>query len=122
MATTPTGFSFVHGSPPPGGQELYIDGCAAGAPGSEGLHIGLSNAIAPGTYTDGSVDYTDASAATWDAGDPFSFIVAITKLGAVGDSIDGTFTATVTRVMSADAAHSLSGSFHVCRVKDEVLP
>jgi len=79
-----------------------------------------------------------AAAADLTGGDPWEQIPSIlqrikpptfpdrsfdlAKYGAVGDSIDGTFTATVTHVMNGNAAHFLSGSFHVCRVQDELTP
>jgi hypothetical protein len=46
----------------------------------------------------------------------------VTTFPAVGSAIDGTFTATVSHVMNGNAAHMLSGSFHVCRVQDELTP
>jgi hypothetical protein len=75
--------------------------------------------MGPGTFTTGSARWTDSMGATWGvAGDPFQMIV--TSIGPVGGYIDGTFDVVVSH--GGNAAHSVAGSFHVCRVPDELAP
>jgi hypothetical protein len=111
----------LQGGPPPGFYELDIVGCASAAMVSEGVQLDLTNAMGPGVYTTGTVLYTDAGGGMWgNPGDPFQ--VQLTQEGAVGGTIQGTFTAMVSRTMGGNAAHTLSGSFSVCRVPDEDAP
>jgi hypothetical protein len=107
------------GGPFPGVQTLDIEGCVSANANSEGLLIALDKAMAPGKYTKGSVTYTDKNGVAWGvANDPLS--VTVTRFDAVGGVIEGSFNATVTH--GGNAAHSLGGTFHVCRVSDELAP
>jgi hypothetical protein len=118
-ATSPIGYVFTAGQPP--ASELRIEGCAMAAANSEGLHFHLAAASGPGTYTTGLVQYTDTGGSRWGwPGDPLS--VKVTTYGMTGQSIDGTFTATVSHIMNGNAAHFLQGSFHVCHIEDELTP
>jgi hypothetical protein len=118
-ATSPIGYVFA--APVPPTQELRIQGCAMAAANSEGLHIALTSASGPGTYTAGLVRYTDTVGSPWGwPNDPFS--VKITTYDMTGGIIEGTFTATVSHIMNGNAAHTLQGSFHVCHVQDELAP
>jgi hypothetical protein len=120
MTTQAEGY-VLQGGPAPGVYALHIVGCASAAANSEGLDISLSDAKAPATYTAGLVRYTDPQGSGWGyANDPFK--VTITKLGAVGDTVEGTFSATVAHVMNGNAAHLLTGAFTVCRQPDEDVP
>jgi hypothetical protein len=102
-------------------QELRIEGCAMAAPNSEGLHIALTSASAPGMYGTGLLRYTDKVGSPWGwPGDPWS--VTITMYGMTGQSIDGSFTGSVSHIMGGNAAHLLEGSFHVCHIEDELTP
>jgi hypothetical protein len=110
----------IAGGPPPGGYDLFVVGCASNAAVSEGLLLEAS-AMTPGTYTTGMVQYTDPGGSQW-AYPIGPFKITYTKLGMVGDTIEGTFAATVTHVMNGNAAHQLEGSFVVCHQPDELLP
>jgi hypothetical protein len=46
--------------------------------------------------------------------------MTVTSIGPVGSYIDGAFDVVVSH--GGNAAHSLAGSFHVCRVPDELVP
>ncbi len=117
-STTALGYSFS-GGPAPGFQALDLVGCVSAAPKSEGVFLSLANAMAPGTFTQGSVTWTDPSGQAWGvSGDSFS--VVVTKVDGFGGSIDGHFDAMTTH--GGNAAHDVSGTFHVCRVHDELAP
>jgi hypothetical protein len=118
QTTTALGYKF-EGGPAPGFEAMDVEGCASAAPTSEGVQLSATSATAPGTFTAGSVNYTDPNGTGWGvAGDPFS--ITFTRIDAVGGVIAGSFTATVTH--GGNAAHSLSGTFQVCRVSDELAP
>ncbi len=115
---TAVGYHFAGGAFP-GADELRIDGCSTTAQGSPGLRLRTSKAAANGTFTDGDASYTDASSTPFStAGDPYS--VVITKFDPPGGVIEGTFAATVTG--PTDGKKTLTGTFHVCHVKDELVP
>ena len=126
MSPQPIGYLIEGGVVPPvdggvslGGPRLEIFGCASAAPGSEGVELLAYDVTAPGKFTVGLTRYTDAGGLSWGMmSDPF--VLHVTKLGAVGDSIEGTVTATVTH--GGNAAHTIAGSFHVCRAPDELVP
>ncbi|MFO0758963.1 MAG: hypothetical protein U0359_20895 [Byssovorax sp.] len=112
------GYIFM-GGPAPGIERLEIIGCKSDAANSEGVHLSAKDVMGTGTFTVGTTYYTAPDGSMWGVdGDPFE--VKITSCGMVGDAIDGTFTAMVTH--GGNAAHSLEGSFHVCRVEDELAP
>jgi hypothetical protein len=67
------------------------------------------------------VQYSDPGGSTWGFPND-QHTITYTKLGMVGDTIEGTFTATVSHVMNGNAAHLLSGSFIVCHQPDELVP
>lgn len=93
-------------------QGLRVVGCKTSAAKSEGVVLEALNANTVGTYTMGTPHYTDTNGMAWGTGaDPFNMVV--TKLGPAGQPIEGTFTASSTN--GGSAAHSLVGSFHVCR-------
>ena len=119
QTTSAVGYLFS-GGPAPGVQRLEIAGCASSSAVSTtpGISLSASDASSVGTYTVGTTSYTDA-AGTWGfANDPFHLVV--TRLDAAGGVIEGSFTAMVTH--GGNAARSLTGSFHVCRVPDELAP
>lgn len=117
-SSTALGYVFS-GGPAPGVQALTLLGCVSAAPKSEGIVLSLSDAVAPGTFTKGSVTWTDPGGIPWGVeGDPLSAVV--TALGPVGGAIDGHFTAMVTH--GGNAAHNVEGTFHVCRVNDLLAP
>jgi len=118
QTTSALGYRF-EGGPAPGIEAMDVAGCASAAPSSEGVQLSARNASSPGTFTTGSVSYTDANGIQWGVpGDPLS--ITFTRIDAVGGVIAGSFTATVTH--GGNAAHSLSGAFQVCRVNDELAP
>jgi hypothetical protein len=122
----PVGFLIEGGVVPPddggvslGGPRLEMWGCVSIAPQSEGVELLAYDVSGAGSYTVGLVSYTDAGGASWGMmSDPK--VIDVTQLGPVGDPIDGTVTATVSQ--GGDAAHHLTGSFHVCRAPDELVP
>lgn len=117
-SSTAVGYLF-EGGPAPGVQVFQIVGCLGAGPGSEGITLGVDDATAPGTYTKGSTQWIDPGGGAWGVeGDPFD--VTITKLDPVGGVVEGTFSAMVTH--GGNAAHALSGAFHVCRVSDMLAP
>jgi len=126
MWPQPLGYLIEGGIVPPvdggvalGGARLAIFGCASAAPQTEGVELLAYDVTGPGSYTVGLVRYTDAGGLAWGImSDPF--VLDVAKLGAVGDSIEGTVEATVSQ--GGNAAHGLAGSFHVCRAPDEVVP
>ncbi len=118
MTMTAAAWDFA-GGPPPGTQGFVIDGCATAAMGSTGLQLAIKDAMSPGTYTTGMTQYTDASGKTWGvAGDAFK--VTLTNIGPPGGAVDGMFS--VTASQGGNAAHLVDGTFHVCRVNDELTP
>lgn len=117
-SATALGYEFS-GGPAPGVQALTLLGCVSAAPKSEGIFLSLSDATSPGTFTKGSVTWTDPGGIPWGVeGDPLSAVVTV--LGPVGGVIEGHFTAMVTH--GGNAAHNVEGTFHVCRVNDLLAP
>jgi hypothetical protein len=106
------------GGPPPGSYGTVLRGCTASAPMAQELDIAVMNASGPGQYTAGSVGYTDEMGKTWNS--TVSMTVTISSFGPVGGSIDGTLAIIVSQ--GGNAAHSLDGTFHVCRVPDFLAP
>jgi hypothetical protein len=112
---------FFSGGPPPGTHALDVDGCENDGDlvASPGISLSATNATSAGTFAAGLAHWTDALGATWGVpGDPFK--MTVTSIGPIGGYIDGTFDVVVSH--GGSAAHSLAGSFHVCRVPDELAP
>jgi hypothetical protein len=112
---------FFSGGPAPGIQALDVEGCenSGDAVVSPGIRLSAPNAMTPGTYTMGSATYTDSMGVSWGApGDAFK--MTVTAIGPVAGHIDGSFSGFVSH--GGNAVHSLDGSFHVCRVQDELAP
>jgi hypothetical protein len=126
MWPRPIGYLIEGGVVPPvdggvalGGARLEIFGCVSAAPQSEGVELLAYDVTGPGSYTVGLVRYTDAAGLAWGImSDPF--VLDLAKLGAVGDSIEGTVKATVSQ--GGKATRDVAGSFHVCRAPDELVP
>jgi hypothetical protein len=111
----------MSGGPAPGAHELDVEGCqnSGDLVASPGIHLTASNAMSPGTYTTGSIRYTDAMSTLWGVpGDGVA--ITVTTIGPVGGHIEGTFSGSVSH--GGNAAHLLAGSFDVCRVADELAP
>jgi hypothetical protein len=101
------------------GPRLQMFGCVSATQASEGVELLAYDVSGPGSFTVGVVLYTDAAGTAWGLmSDPF--VLDVTRIGAVGDSIEGTVKANVSR--GGNAAHELAGSFHVCRAPDESVP
>jgi hypothetical protein len=116
----PVGY-FTLGGPASGTHALNVDGCenSGDAIASPGITLSATNAMSPGTFTTGSARWTDAMGATWGVpGDAFQ--MTVTSIGPVGGYIDGTFDVVVSH--GGTATHSVAGSFHVCRVPDDLAP
>jgi hypothetical protein len=118
MATTPVGY-LLEGGVAPGLSNLNVYGCVSKAVNSEGISLLVSGVKAPGTFTSGTATYTDAGGAAWSNGG--ALMVTVTKLGAVGGTIEGTLSATVTHPPS-QVAQTIAGSFKVCHIGDELVP
>jgi hypothetical protein len=116
--TTALGYEFS-GGPAPGVQRLNLVGCVGPGANSEGIDISMDKATTPGTFTVGTVSWTDQNGATWVSGN-FAPKVTITKLDPVGGVIEGSVGGMVSQ--GGNAAHTLNGTFHVCRVNDELAP
>ncbi len=118
MSAAPSGYIWS-GGPPPGGTGLNLYGCATEAAGSPGLSLQVPSVTAPGTFAGGTATYTDEGGGVWSS--PGTSTVVVTQLGAVGQTIEGTFTATVSNP-PADGMEDISGSFSVCHIHDEQAP
>jgi hypothetical protein len=117
-SSTALGYHFS-GGVFPGFNEIDLLGCADMSATSAGIHLSARNASAPGTFTSGDMSYTDANGGSWyTTGE--SYQVVITKLENPGGVIEGTFSVKATG--PADTTITLTGSFHVCRVSDELAP
>ena len=98
-----------------------IQGCASSAANSPGIELQANDAVGPGTYTTATAYYTDSVGSTWGfANNPAT--VTITKFEVVGGVIEGSFTANVRHIMNGNAAHSLTGTFHVCHTATQAAP
>ena len=116
--TTALGYHFS-GGVSPGLNQFDFLGCAKATPNSPGVHFTAQNVTSPGTYTQGSVSYTDANGAGWNnTTDPYE--VVITKLDMPGGVIEGKFSSMV--IGPGDTKLPLKGTFHVCRVSDLNAP
>ena len=116
-STSAVGYIFA-GGPYPGVEGLDVVGCANSNPQSPGITLSGSNVMSPGTFAAGMTSYTDVTGSWGVAGDPFQMV--ITRLDSTGGVIEGTFNARVSH--GGNAAHALTGSFHVCHVSDEYAP
>jgi hypothetical protein len=118
--TTAIGYLILSG-PMIGIQDLEIVGCASSAPGAPGLQLGTLNVTGTGTYTLGTVVYTDGMGKTFTNVPAGQLSEVVGQLGSVGQTIQGTFQVVV--AVGSDpgqASHKLSGSFDVCRVPDRL--
>ena len=97
-----------------------VEGCENGgdATQSPGIRIDISDASAPGMYMSGATVYFGPQGNSWSAAGGAPFKATITKMDPVGGYVDGSFSAIVKA--SDGTTHSLGGSFHVCRVQDEL--
>jgi hypothetical protein len=98
---------------------VRIIGCQSVQPNAFGVIFQALMANGVGMYTKGSTTFIDQAGNSWGVdGDPFQ--MTITKYEPSGGVIEGTFNATATH--GGNAAHSLTGSFHVCHVQDLMAP
>jgi hypothetical protein len=112
-------FSYPDGGPPYAFYQLVIQGCADAGPNAEGVRLGADGVMGPGTFTMGNAAYVDPTGTVWSGnGQPFQFHVSALEQSPSG-SVDGTFS---TIVAFEQSVHSLTGTFHACRVADQVLP
>jgi hypothetical protein len=121
----PTGSTYAVGwlehpsSPPP---DLDVMGCANTGFASAGIEIQTFNGIDVVSPKGMSVCYRDPTGRVWDSmsgGSMPKFGLTLWEVGAVGEFIDGTFTATGIIGPELDPVHTVSGSFHVCREPDQ---
>jgi hypothetical protein len=106
-------------------EDLNIVGCATAAVGAAGITLlatGANGASGPGTYDQGSAQFTDDQGSTWSSDvAKVVYPVSIVVTASDGQVIDGTFAAGVGTI-SSSALHKLSGSFHVCHGPDFFPP
>jgi hypothetical protein len=115
-ATTPVGY-LLEGGIGPGMSTLYAYACQSEAASSEGIVLTVPSVTAPGKFAISNLTYTDAQGTAWSGGSQ----VSITKLGAAGDTIEGTLSAWVS-APPADVAMPVTGSFTLCHLQDELVP
>jgi hypothetical protein len=120
MAKAAVGY-LVEGGAAPGAHDLHVAGCASADAGAEGVALTIPQVLAAGMFASGDATYTPPMGSTWTTMDGGAFALSLTKLGPVGDTIEGTFTASVSPPMS-QASHALSGWFHVCHAADVIAP
>jgi hypothetical protein len=98
-----------------GNKKLYVEGCGE-LPGEALPRVSLlGKLLAEGSVNTGLANY-QASDATAYATDT-ALELTVTKFGAVGEMIDGSFTAVVTREGGVEK-RTLTGTFSVCRAPD----
>jgi hypothetical protein len=109
----------VRGRALAGADVLNIVGCASTAPGVAGIRVHVAGSW-PGTGTsnDGNAQFTDGTGTTYSslAG---KTVVAVDAFGQVSQTISGKLQTVVT---AGSASYSLSGTFQVCHVPDEIAP
>jgi hypothetical protein len=115
---TASGF-LTEGGPSPGVSLVHVFGCVTKGLQSQGLAFYADDVTGPGTSVSGTATYTDAQGSDWTSVGGFD--VTITKLGAVGDTIEGTLGTAVTHPPS-DIAEPITATFKVCHIKDELVP
>ncbi len=115
---TPSGY-LLEGGAPPGASTLMTYGCVSETAGAQGLALSVPNVKAAGTFTTGTLTYTDANGKVWSNSGGFS--VTVTTLGAEGDTIVGTVSSGIISPPS-QVALQLTGSFTVCHTADELTP
>jgi hypothetical protein len=120
--TSATADAFLEqGGPANSPAVLDIAGCASVGMGKLVLSADISLPGVVGTYTAGTVTYIDPGGNSFDTSiNPFSLVV--TQFDeTTGSLVEGTFSVEVGNGGST-AAHSLTGSFKVCKIPDEDLP
>jgi hypothetical protein len=101
-------------------RQLDVGACVSTAMGAEGIGINTQGSVVAGPATFGcEAAYTDPMGNTWASQllDSGMCTLTVTKLGAVGESVEGTVSATVGQAM-VGPAHKIDGSFHICRSPD----
>jgi hypothetical protein len=116
----PFPFAFlIEGGPVDNPGTLTLEGCASPAPGSQGIFMTLTGAIAPGTYPLGpsGLEYTDVSGATADK--DLGGTLVISEFDPPGGLVVGELHA---KVADATQGFPIDAKFAVCRLKDEDVP
>jgi hypothetical protein len=117
-ATAALGY-LMEGGPPPGFSNLALYGCATSAANSLGITVQVENVTSTGTFTSGSASYTDEQGNMWMTTGPFE--IDITRLDGVGGMIQATLTTSIVDPPS-QVAQSLSATFAVCHIEDQLAP
>jgi hypothetical protein len=115
MGSSAIGY-LLQGGPPPGLNDLHIVACQFPMVGSEGIQILASNVTGPGMFSKGAAVYIDAMGEPWSA---TVFQVNVSKLGPVGDTIEGWYFG---MFQLNNATIGVKGNFVVCHVPDEEVP
>jgi hypothetical protein len=98
-------------------QGLHLVGCAT--PDAVAERISLTALVdGPGSYNGDGV-YVDSGGNAFQDMPPGSVKLALTSIGKVGFTIDGTY---AMQVAKDEIVFSVSGAFSVCHVDDENLP
>jgi hypothetical protein len=116
--TTALGY-FAEGGPPPGFSQLALYGCATTAPNSLGISVQNQGVTTTGTFTNGTASYTDAQSKVWSSTSAYKLVV--TQVDATGGVIEAQLTASVVSPPS-QIAQSVSATFKVCHIQDELAP
>jgi hypothetical protein len=115
MSSAAIGF-LLQGGPAPGLHDLHIVGCQFPMVGSQGIQMIAAGVTAPGQFSAGTMSYTDPMGQQWSAS---AFQVNVTKLGPVGDTIEGWYFG---MLQHGTASMEVKGGFQVCHVPDEDVP
>jgi hypothetical protein len=119
----PTAVGYYGFSPISPAVSLALFACSSEAKDAVGVQISLSNvSMSPGSYTQGSIVYTDAQGTAWinDSQAMMSLPFFVTVTTADSQTFQGNF-----KVVVADASgaqHGLFGVFDVCHGNDFAPP
>jgi hypothetical protein len=113
-ATVPIGWLYYQ-------TNLNVVGCTSEAPGSQGIWLSVEGGYEPESSMLGTLEYADPTGMNFLAPQG-ELDVVVTAVGAVGQPIEGTFTATTVSAGPNFTYHDVTGSFHVCRVPDDTGP
>jgi hypothetical protein len=107
----------VQGGPAPGISDLHIVACSGPNPKSEGIHIIQQNVMGPGMFFGNGTTFVDALGTPWTA---LMIEVNVTKLGPVGDTIEGNYFGSFGG--PGQPLLNVKGDFHVCHTPDQEVP
>jgi hypothetical protein len=114
----PTGVHIAGG----GGAAFPLGNFTIQACGMGPLRISLASIFpdVPGSVTNGSTDYADASGTSYQ--NMQTTHIDLTNVGAVGEPVEGSFDAMVDNPQTMQPPIPISGKFRVCRMPDLYPP